>query len=118
VSTAFTEHEIKYLTAWAIEDHLGKKDAAARTLQRRNGLHSAVLGGLVARMALSLRINEMDMVEGPYPEGPIDWPWHARSELETRLKEILGENSIRHLEQLGALVLEKSSNDSARIQPR
>ena len=107
MTSAFTEPEIKYLTAWAIEDHLGRINSVARILQSEHDVRSAVLGQLVAVWCRDSRQDQMAVVDGPYPEGPINWPWPTKDAFEARLRELLAESSIRYLEKLGALTLEK-----------
>jgi len=104
MSAQYSAAEIKYLTAWAIEDHLGRAKGQARTLEREHHVDPVVLGTLFAIWCRDTGQNQMD------PDGPIEWPWPAKGQFEARLMEVLPESSIHYLEQLGALRLEKEAS--------
>jgi hypothetical protein len=108
MKASFTTDEIKYLTAWAIEDHLGRAKGRARTLQREHHVHAVVLGTLFAVWCRDTSQNQMDLVDGSYPEGPIEWPWPAKGQFEARLKELLGESLILYREEFVPLEKEAS----------
>jgi hypothetical protein len=99
----FSEAEVRYLIAWAREDHRGPATGPARTLQRHHGVHAAVMAQLIARLSTVTRRTQYDMLNGPAPEGPITWPWPTSQVFEARLKKLLPESTIHYLEQLGAL---------------
>jgi hypothetical protein len=107
MTAAFADNELKYLTAWAIEDHLGRASGCARVLQREHDVSPVVLGQLFAWWSRESRVDQMALVDGPYPEGPIEWPWPTKHTFETRLRELLPESSIHYLQELGALPGEK-----------
>jgi hypothetical protein len=114
VSTPFSEAEIGYLIAWAREDHQGRADGPARTLQRRHGVHPAILGQLFARLSTVGGRSQYEMVQGPAGEGPIPWPWPTQEAFEARLKELLPESTLHYLEGLGALATMEASSGTQK----
>jgi len=103
MSMPFSQAEVRYLIAWAREDHQGLASGPARTLKRQHGVRPAVLGQLIARLSTLAGRSQHEMVEGAAPESPITWPWSTQQVFESRLKELLPESTVRYLEELGAL---------------
>jgi hypothetical protein len=103
MSTSFSPAEVDYLIAWAREDHQGRANGPARTLQRQHGIHAAVLGQLFARLSTAIGRSQFEMVEGPVPECLVNWPWPTLAVFEARLKQLLPQSTIDYLEELGAL---------------
>lgn len=100
MNTAFTPEEIRFLRAWASDEH-GGRVGPARAQQRAHGVNAAVIGQLVARLSTALGRTQQELVEEPIPVGGTSWPWPAS--LEARLQQLLPESTIKYLEDIGAL---------------
>jgi hypothetical protein len=103
MTAPFTEAEVSYLLAWAMEDHRGLPHGPARTLQKQHGVHSAVLGQLFARLSTVAGRSQYEMLEGTARTDPVIWPWQTQELFDARLKELLPKSTLRYLEELGAL---------------
>jgi hypothetical protein len=107
MTATFSENEVGYLTAWAIEDHLGQPHGPARILQKEHQVHPVVLGNLFAMWCRNMGRNQLEIVDGPYPQTRIEWPWRSEAHFESRVRELLPENAVHYLEEFGGLKLQK-----------
>jgi hypothetical protein len=99
----FSEAEVRYLLAWAVEDHRGLANGPARALQRAHGVHAAVMGQLIARLSTVMGRAQCEIVQVPVSEAPVRWPWPTSQAFESRMKELLPETTVDYLDKLGVL---------------